>query len=237
MTINNYLEIIGLDKSLYKTNTEYLIDLVSIYYDIDPIEVEEWDMNKLIEKSNNIDLKLNNPADNSINIKSKTLYKLDFNRITLGEWIDLDYYINNKMWLEVITILYRLKRDGGDFEEDRWEEYGLWVDKRKNLFSDKDFRKYFNVVYEFIKWRDSVLRAYSGLFSVGDNDDDLDDLSDVDRRELEELKKKEDLYKQFIWERMIMELVNNDISKFDSVLKLPVIQIWNVLTMLKKIKK
>jgi hypothetical protein len=65
----------------------------------------------------------------------------------------------------------------------------------------------------------------------------LDDLSDVDRRELEELKKKEDLYKQFIWERMIMELVNNDISKFDSVLKLPVIQIWNVLTMLKKIKK
>jgi hypothetical protein len=236
MTIQQYIEITELERDTL--NTQYMMDMVSIYYDIDPMEVEEYTIEKIIKLFQEIDVKIDTVSANEIKINKRQLYKLPFHKITLGEWIDLDYYIKENKIPECIAILYRLKINGDDvFEADKYEEYGLWVDKRKQLFLNVDAKKTVGVIQEFLNWRGGVIKAYSPLFITEETEEeDIDGLDPHTLREIEQAKQKEAKFRQFIWERMIMELVNNDISRFNEVLKLPVIQVWNILTMLKTTK-
>jgi hypothetical protein len=86
-----------------------------------------------------------------------------------------------------------------------------------------------------MKYREDFLKKYENLFS-GDLDEDL---SDEERRELdpEEVKEieKEQAQAKWSWEQTIYGLTNGDITKSDKVGNLPLIYVFNILSMKKEL--
>ena len=93
----------------------------------------------------------------------------------------------------------------------------------------------YGILHEFIKYRDTFLKNYENLFS-GELDEEL---SDEERRELhpEEIKEieKEKRQAKWSWEQTIYGLTKGDITKSEKVGALPLIYVFNILSMKKEL--
>lgn len=234
MKLFDYLELIQLDRDNYNSKTEYMIDVVSIYLDKDPEIVGSFPVDKLIKIFQEIDLPLP-PAKDFVVINNEKFYKLPFKRITLGEWIDLEHFITRVDTLaKVAAILYRrLEVKDVLYGEDIYEPYGLWLDKRVPYFNNLDYKDVAMIKREYIEWRDTVINSYGILFNTMVEEEDLEGLSEEDLKEVEEAKKIDAKHSRFVWEKLIMELCDNNLSEFTKVLNTPLLLTFNVLSMLK----
>lgn len=234
MKLRQYFQIQELNnKDL--TKLERLLEFTSILTEKDPEELKELPFSSLSDMLNTFDLKVTKTHKEIIQVRSKDLYLIPFNQLTLGEWIDLDYYIKKDMQLEIITMLYRQKNNS-DWDTVKYEEYGKFTEERKSYILDVEVNEVIGCVAMYINWRESVLRQYSGLFNTFDKVEDYSHLDAKTQREIEQAVKEEEEMKQFAWERLIMHLCDNDVTKFNEILKLPVIQIFNILAMKKTFK-
>lgn len=234
LTLSKYFEIKDLKPEDFESKSEFIAEWVSIYYDIDPEEIVNYSYIQLLELFDKIKIQIKPVAVDSIIIHGQEFHKIPFNKLTLGEWIDLDYFIKADSLIEVLIILYRIKLDGGRFNEDRFEEYSFFIDKRKPYFQSVNIEDVMSVKTEYIKWQRQVIESYSGLFLSYDKEEEsYDGLSAQEIKEIELALQEDKKSQQFAWERIIMELVNNDLSRFNEVLKLPVIQVFNILSMIK----
>lgn len=148
--------------------------------------------------------------------------------LTLGEFIDLEYYfaldyINN---LEVIcSILYR-KTGINDWSELTFEPYRYDPKDRVEIFSELPITSLYGVVRDYMDFRESFLKSYENLFQPDIEETD-EELSPEDKKEEEKEKRLE----KWSWEMVIYELAGEDITKVDQVTDLPLILAFNFLSM------
>lgn len=238
LTLRKYLEIIDLKPDNFDTQIDYKIEVVSIYLDKDSEEVESYQYSEINSVYDSILLpeNINNKESKKIlRINKRDLKLIPFNNLTLGEWIDLEHYITKPdTILETLAVLYRVYKAGNDFELDEFEEYGNWIEHRKNLFLDVNVEDIWNVRTEYINFRNEVLQRYSGLFEQEvEEEEDLEGLSPAQIAEYNRLKALEETQKSFNWEYIIMALAGDDASKFEQILKMPMILVFNLLSALK----
>lgn len=234
MNISQYLEIISLDKNLFDSLVDYQVELISIYKDESSEEIYDLSSKEIKAISDKIlnDLRVPKKSSEYICLDGVNLFKKPFNKLTLGEWIDIEYYISNNMVVEALIVLYRQKEDGG-INEDKWEPYGNFIDKRKSLFLTLPYQDILGVLKDFTEFREQFISLNKDLFTVDQEEEDLSTLTKEQILEIKRIEKQEESKRKFAWEQLIMKLCNDDITKFNEVVTLPLILVFNILSMQK----
>ena len=234
VTLEQYIEFNKIDKDqgAYYYNSEAL----SILAD-EPIDViEDLDVDEMKELIQQNKWCLSEPSKmykhEVLGMKFKP-----FNKLTLYEFIDLDYYFVNDYisnMANICAICYRQSRVN-EWGEEVLEPYEFDCTIRAEKFLDLPVTDVYGILQEFIKYRDTFLKNYENLFS-GELDEDL---TDEERRELdpEEIKEieKEKRQAKWSWEQTIYGLTKGDITKSEKVGALPLIYVFNILSMKKEL--
>jgi hypothetical protein len=237
ITYNQYIELIELDKEELSFFTKH-IEVLAIITDTTSDD-DIWQEMDVEEIANIIKgLKwLRYPPSNY----KKEILKYHFkslNNLTLGEFIDLEYYFSDdyKKNLPIIcSVLYRNKM------VDVWgneiiEEYSfIDINKRAEEFKMVSIDSVFGVIEEYLKFKKDFHDNYAKHFEP-EYDEDEEDIqnselfSPEEKEELLKEKEEEKKKTKWGWENILYKLSNGDITKYDAILKLPLIFVFNQLS-------
>jgi hypothetical protein len=234
ITVEQFIEFNGIakDQGAYYYNSEALSILSN-----EPIEViEDLDVDELTELIQENSWCASEPSKKYKHELLGMKFK-PFNKLTLYEYIDLDYYfindyINNIA--NICAICYRQTRVN-EWGEQIMEPYDFDCTLRAEKFLDLPITDVYGILQEFIKYRDNFLKNYENLFS-GELDENLTDeeRQEMDPEEIKEIE-KEQAQTKWSWEQTIYSLTKGDITKSDKVGALPLIYVFNILSMKKEL--
>lgn len=235
INVEKYIEITSLPKDMGLI--EYQIELISIYYDIDPDEVGKWKMSELKSQSKHIINLIKTIEDNNHqlneNLSSKIgdLYFKPLSQFSLGEYIDLETYLKNDDLLSLLTLIYR-KKEIVDYSRDIWEEWGGYTNKRHSLFYEIDIMDVIGAVKTITNQKSEFIKAYSSIF-VQDSFDYDEEIKKAktteEKRIIQEEKAKDEVNKSFNFEFLILNVANNDFTKIEEVVNMNVNVIFKFL--------
>jgi predicted CopG family antitoxin len=224
-----------------KTYTELLVEQISLLLDIAPDDeyFDELDIDELINIINNIKWIKNTPSENFSNVIDNLNLK-DINKMTLGEFIDLEHFFKDdyiKNLHLICSILYK------QYEVDKWnnkieEPYIYNIYERSELYLKQPIHKVFGVIKHYLDFKDIILDTYKIVFE-SDDFNDLENTEGLSDEEIEEIKKEieEDKKKAvWSWDAVIYNLCDGDITKSDNLTNLSLIYILNTLSMKKILK-
>lgn len=234
VTLEQFIEFSGIDREqgAYHYNSEAL----SILAD-EPIEViEDLDVDELAELIAEAKWCTSEPSHRYKHEVLGMKFK-PFNKLTLYEYIDLDYYFSNNYITnldKVCAICYRQSRVN-EWGDEIFEPYEFDCTLRAEKFLDLPITDVYGIVHEFLKYRDKFLKNYENLFS-GDLDEELseEERREMDPEEIKEIEQEQKLAK-WSWEQTIYGLTNGDITKSEKVGALPLIYVFNILSMKKEL--
>jgi len=115
------------------------------------------------------------------------------------------------------------------------EPYDFDCNIRAEKFHDLPITDVYGLIHEFLKFRDNFLKTYENLFT-GDLDTPLTDeeKANMDPEEIKEIEKEQTQVK-WSWEQTIYGLTNGDITKSDKIGVLPLVYVFNILSMKKEL--
>jgi hypothetical protein len=165
-------------------------------------------------------------------------HKLDFSNLTVGAFIDLEYftqgnYITNVP--KIIAICYRQHRIG-EWGEEIVEPYSVInLDKRADeILYNTMTTEVFGIVDEYLSWKTIFVESYQPLFEAEIEDDyDKEELDEEELAELEAIEADEARMRKWSWERLIHKVTQGDIIKSNDVLEMNIIHLFNMLSMTK----
>ena len=220
------------------------LETLAILADIDTDELEELTLEEISALFKSVKWVLHEPKKglfNELFIDGQTYYLQPFKKLTLDEFIDLEYFLQNDYLTyigHIVSVFWRRT------EVDKWqnvtfEPYIFSPFERQDLFEDVEITKVYGIIPEYLKYRDNFLEKYKGLFNEDDEDDDEKlDPKDFDTIEeyKDELKAQEQSKKarKWGWENLIYDLCEGDFTKIKAVGELPLILVFNMLAMRKE---
>ena len=159
---------------------------------------------------------------------------INLDEMSIGEWIDLDYYIQNIQdnITTLASFLWRKKKGEG------LEKYNYKPDSRKKIFEELKPSELLGNIERAVKWRNNILKNYSSIFE----EQGWDQIEGEEQLPVEEVVKiKEEIAREkklakFSWLRICWDLCDKDITKMDKVFKTPFILVFNILAMKKSLK-
>ena len=81
----------------------------------------------------------------------------------------------------------------------------------------------------FVEFRDNFLKVYENLFNPPIESEELDE-NELDQEDIKAEEEEKKLSK-FSWERLIFDLSGGDLTKVDQLTDLPIILVFNMLSM------
>ena len=234
VTLEQFIEFnqIAKDQGAYYYNSEALSILSN-----EPIEViEDFDVDELTELIRENDWCASEPSKRYKHEVLGMKFK-PFSKLTLYEYIDLDYFFTDNYITnlhKVCAILYRQTKLN-EWGDEIMEPYDFDCNIRAEKFLDLPITDVYGILQEFIKYRDNFLKNYENLFS-GELDEELSDeeRKEMDPDEIKEIE-KEQAQTKWSWEQTIYNLTKGDITKSDKVGALPLIYVFNILSMKKEL--
>lgn len=234
VTLEQFIEFSGIDKEqgAYHYNSEAL----SILSDESIDTIEDLDVDEMAELVEEAKWCTSEPSKRYKHELLGMKFK-PFNKLTLFEYIDLDYYFNNNYITnldKVCAICYRHSKVN-EWGDEVLEPYEFDCTIRAERFLDLPITDVYGIVHEFLKYRDTFLKNYENLFS-GELDEELseDERRELDPEEVKEIEQEQKLAK-WSWEQTIYGLTNGDITKSEKVGALPLIYVFNILSMKKEL--
>ena len=207
----------------------YQIDVLSALTDSDISEFEELDIDELSELTSQIKWIQSDPSRRYKNKLDKYVLK-PFSKLTLGEFIDLEYYFSNNYldnFCHILALLYR-RTSKNVYGDDIIEPYEYSPKDRLDWYLDYPITDVYGIIPEYLKYRESFTNTYTNLLvDVVPDDEVLEDADEIKEQKREQEKQK------FAWESTIMALCNDDLSKFNSILNMSVVLVFNILGMKK----
>jgi hypothetical protein len=154
--------------------------------------------------------------------------------ITLEQFIELSEVEEESFLLsniEIISIVADCDiEEVNDWGIEEFEPYKYSLDERASVFLELPVTSVFGAYSEYMKFRADVMKSYENLFQA--NIEEVEDLDPEDAKEEEEEKR----FNKWSWERLIYDLANEDITKADHVTDLPLILVFNFLSMRYELK-
>lgn len=220
------------------------LETLAILADIDTDELEELTLEEISALFKSVKWVLHEPKKglfNELSIDGQTYYLQPFKKLTLDEFIDLEYFLQNDYLTHIghiVSVFWR-RIDHDKWQNVTFEPYIFSPFERQDLFEDVEITKVYGIIPEYLKYRDNFLEKYKGLFNEDDEDDDEKlDPKDFDTIEeyKDELKAKEQSKKarKWGWENLIYDLCEGDFTKIKAVGELPLILVFNMLAMRKE---
>lgn len=156
------------------------------------------------------------------------------NDLTLGEFIDLEYYFTTdyiQYLPNICALLYRIPELVEDGVVSKWENTDFKTSSRVHYFLDQPITKVYGVLTDYIKFRDSFISSHKNLMSeqVGE---DLNDITDPEEKKEAEREKSS---QKWGWEQLIWSMCNGDLTKYDQVINMKLVLVFNFLAMRKEL--
>jgi len=207
----------------------YQIDVLSALTDSDISDFEELDIDELTVLTEQIKWINSEPSKRYKNKLDKYVLK-PFTKISLGEFIDLEHYFSNNYldhFCHILALLYR-RTSKNVYGDDIIEPYNYSPSDRLDWYLDYKITDVYGLITEYIKFRENFTNTYTNLLvDVVPDDEVLDDADEIKEQKREQEKQK------FAWESTIMSLCNNDLSKFNDILDMSAVLVFNILGMKK----
>ena len=207
----------------------YQIDVLSALTDSDISEFEELDIDELSELTSQIKWINSEPSKRYKNKLDKYVLK-PFTKISLGEFIDLEHYFSNNYldhFCHILALLYR-RTSKNVYGDDIIEPYNYSPSDRLDWYLDYKITDVYGLIPEYIKFRENFTNTYTNLLvDVVPDDEVLEDADEIKEQKREQEKQK------FAWESTIMALCNDDLSKFNDILDMSAVLVFNILGMKK----
>jgi hypothetical protein len=225
--VSQFLEIRRLSSEDGMFN--YQIDVLSALTDSDISEFEELDIDELTVLTEQIKWINSEPSKRYKNKLDKYVLK-PFTKISLGEFIDLEHYFSNNYldhFCHILALLYR-RTSKNVYGDDIIEPYNYSPSDRLDWYLDYKITDVYGLIPEYIKFRENFTNTYTNLLvDVVPDDEVLEDADEIKEQKREQEKQK------FAWESTIMALCNDDLSKFNDILDMSVVLVFNILGMKK----
>lgn len=156
--------------------------------------------------------------------------------LTLGEYIDLDYYFVNdyvENFENICSVLYRKVRID-EWKNEIVEPYTAYDKQSRNvIFNGVCIEDVYNVLNNFLDFRNRITKNYAPLFSdpnevEKEDEEQKEEPTSIEIAKQQEIEKR---LKKWSWEKLIYDVSGHDITKYESVLETNVVLIFNTLSM------
>ena len=236
ISVSQYNELI--EYSDIKNIFEKYVIYLSIIYNKDIEYYHNMDINDIMKLSTDLQFLSNNPGSELVSVIDNIFHLIDINNIKLGEFIDIEYYFKDDIYKnldKIATILYR-KISYDDYGNIIYENYkNINTKKRSEYFKNICIEYMFGMIKYINDFKNTFNENYKNIIEPEVNEEDLDPIEELTPQEIIELE-KEELKKQWIWEILLDELTNGDITKYNDILELPLILVFNNLSYRKMFK-
>lgn len=220
------------------------LETLAILADVSTDEIEELTLDEIAELFKSVKWVLNEPKKglfNELLIGGQTYHLQPFKKLTLDEFIDLEYFLSNDYLVHIshiVSVFWRRTRLD-EWENVNFEPYIFSPFERHEQFDDVEITKVYGILNEYLKFRENFMQKYAALFNSDDEpDDEKLDPKDFDSIEeyKDELKAQEQSKKarKWGWESLIYDLCEGDFTKIKAVGELPLILVFNMLAMRKE---
>jgi hypothetical protein len=220
------------------------LETLAILLDVPSEDLEELSLEEIGELFKSAKWVLSEPKKAHVSeviIDGDTYILKPFKKLSLDEFIDLNFFLSNdylKHISHIVSVFYRrINTDSwGNIE---FEPYVFNPFDVYDKFDDLNITQVYGLIPEFLKWRDDFLKKYENLFNE-DNEDEDEPLDVKEFDSLEEYKGALDAQEQakkskkWGWESLLFDLCEGDITKIKAVGELPLIFVFNMLSMRKE---
>lgn len=240
ITLNQFIEIHQLPK-----DDEFQYLSLSIIYDVSQDEIDELDIEEFEKLQTYLGFmaKLPTKPATNITLKSTNLTFIDdFTKLSLGEWIDIENLITKDVVGNLpllASILFRKMIVGDDFEPDKIEPYGSFIQHRSILFGECTMADVYGIIPIILTFRDLIHKNYEGLFGGAEEIvENFELLEETPQEKLERLnEEKQEKYKnKWGWDIIVHNLAKGDITKFNEIYNLPLVMVLNFMSMQSELK-
>lgn len=236
ITFYQYQELVDIELNIEDNK---MIEQLAVLLDISPDDeiISDLDIDEVFDIFAKLKW-LQKPIPKKIEkvIEDKKLK--DFSDIRLGEFIDIEYYLQNDAIdgkLMVASILYRR------FKIDEWnniiyEPYIYDPVERSELYKSMSICSIEGLMDEYLNFRENFLKNYQQLFEGEESfEEDFDDLQGREVAEMKKAVAENKKKKKWGFENLIWNLSGGDITKFEQLFEMKLIMVFNVLSMRKSL--
>ena len=210
------------------------IEILAIVADVSSEELEDLDIEEVTAMINEIKFVNSEPSKQYKHQVNDYHFK-PLDKLTIGEYIDLEFYFSkdyNQHIAHIASIFYRQK-SLNEWGVTVYEPYNFSPRQRFELFEEYSINDIYGIVPEFIAFRENFMETYGNLFHDESDSDEEEDKPTTSQESKDLQLKKSEL--KWGWERLVYSLCNEDLTKFNEVINLPLIMTFNMLAMKKEL--
>lgn len=232
VSVSQWQELALIDDEEFNSVFLQTIEGLSILSDTDPEEFEDLDPEELIELAQKVSFIKREPSNKPKElVKGLKLKPLD--ALTLGEFIDIEHYILQfaENFTLILSILYKR------WKYDEWgnvvfEPYTYKLNERKEVFNEVSINDVFGAVNNYIDFSNEFKKRYENLFNPVIDEDEPTELDQDDLK----AEAEEKVFNKWSWEKLLYDLSNQDLTKIDAVTDLPLVLVFNMLSMVEELQ-
>ena len=228
--VDQYKLLNELDEEGYGSLFLFNIEVFSILTDTDVEEFDDLSTEDFTLYMNELRWLRKEPNKNFKKVIDKYTFK-GLDKLSLGEFIDLEHYFKTN-YIDnierICAILYKQTK------VDEWgntifEPYTYDINSRLEVFDELPISDVYGVVTEFIKYRENFLSIYENLFkpNIELTEEEINEMDKEDKVEEE----KDTASERWSWESIIYNFCNGDLTKVDQLTDLPLILVFNMISM------
>lgn len=232
ITVSQWVELNSIDQAEYNSVFLHTLEAISILSDTDPEELEELSPEELIDLASQVSFIKREPS-NKPNELVKGFRLKPMDALTLGEFIDLEHYVSQSVQNFDILLSILYKR----WKTDEWnnlifEPYSYSIMSRKDTFQDVSINEVFGAVNNYINYSNDFKQRYENLFNPVIEEDEGIELDEDDLK----AEAEEKVFTKWSWEKLLYDLANQDLTKIDAVTDLPLVFVFNMLSMVEELQ-
>jgi hypothetical protein len=232
ITVSQWVELNSIDPEEYNSVFLHTLEAISILSDTDPEELEELSPEELIDLASQVSFIKREPS-NKPNELVKGFRLKPMDALTLGEFIDLEHYVSQSVQNFDILLSILYKR----WKTDEWnnlifEPYSYSIMSRKSLFEEVSINEVFGAVNNYINYSNDFKQRYENLFNPVIEEDEGVELDEDDLK----AEAEEKVFTKWSWEKLLYDLANQDLTKIDAVTDLPLVFVFNMLSMVEELQ-
>lgn len=196
-------------------------------------DLEDYDVDEIQEFMSEIKW-VNSEPPKRFKREVLKLHFKDFNKLTLGEFIDIEYFFSKDYIAnisEVAAICYK-KTKKNEWKETIYEPYTYSPFDRATMFDEIPITDIYGIIPEYLSFRDNFMKTYANLFEPEfEEEEESEDLTPEEKKEIQEEQK----IKKWSWERLLYSICNEDLTKISQASDLSLIFVFNMLSMKKEL--
>jgi hypothetical protein len=216
---------------------EKMIHSVSLIRELDFDEVANWRTKRLTSEYDKIKkyVTVSERFKNEIELQGKRLELIDFNTMTLGQFIDIETLITQGFYQNIHKIASSIYMtfEIGDLGSNTREPYSnVNINYRAELIDELPCAEIYGACKKLLPFRDMFFSSYS-IFDDELKNVKVEELDDEELQIYNEEMKQREQNRDSQWLMILNFISQSDITKFETILNTNLFMVFNQLTYLK----